>query len=119
MTTSNLPPSSMKDDTRLFFSNYGTDPVAFNSADVDAAITFFTSRGFEEDAAVNVAGLILLRAKADGTPIFKILDELKKIPIVQISNLVARLLNSNRVSTSVLGFKVDVQQSDQIRNIAP
>lgn len=122
MTTTNLPPQPVTDSaegTRLFFGNYGIQPTEFKSVDFDAALTFFTSRGFEEDAALNVAGLLLLQARFDNVPIFQILDQLKRLNEAQISNLVGQILNNNRVSTSVLGFKLDTPQTNIARNIAP
>lgn len=117
----NLPPKVIEDSaagTRLFFDTYGQAPLEFNATEVDAAVNFFKKKGFDNDASLVVATVILKQAKLDGTPIFKILDTLSDFNGLQLSALVSEVLNNNRVSTSTLGYKVVDQQSNVIRNIA-
>jgi hypothetical protein len=121
MTTTNLPAQQIEDSaagTKLFFNNYGEEPLEFNATDVDASVTFFTTRGFDQDAATVVATTILRQAKLDGTPIYKILDSLSGFEGLAISTLVGEILNNNRTPTSTLGFRTAPIKPNQTRNIA-
>jgi len=118
----NLPPRELNDSgaaTKIFFDQYGVKPTEYKSTEVDAAINFFKGAGFEDDAAT-VSGVTILRqAKAEGVSVFVILDSLKKFTSVQISTLVAEILNNNRVPTSALGFRTNVISNNKSREIAP
>ena len=51
----NLPPIESSTDsaakTKLFFDEYGQSPLEFSANDVEAAIGFFMTNGFDRDAA--------------------------------------------------------------------
>lgn len=107
--TTNLPPKNIDDSgvgTRLFFDSYGQQPLEFLANDVEASISFFELRGFDKDAATITAMTLLKQAKLENQPIFQVLDTLSGFTGLQISALVAEILNNNRPSTSTLGFKV-------------
>ena len=116
----NLPTELNKtiaENVKLFYDSTST-PLEFLSTDVDSAITFFQSRGFDKDAATITALTILKQAKIEGTPVYQILDTLKGFTSLQISSLVGEILNNNRPSTSTLGFKIAPATSEPItRNI--
>jgi hypothetical protein len=118
-----LPVESSQDSaagTKLYFDAYGKEPLEFQANDVSASIGFFQSRGFDNDAAISTAAVLLKQAKLDGVPIFKVLDTLKSFTGIQISTLVAEILNNNRPVSSTLGFKYnDVEKQNQTRNIVP
>ena len=118
----NLPPTSIDDSgigTRLFFDSYGQQPLEFLANDVEAAIAFFESRGFDKDAATVTGMTLLKQAKLENQPIFQVLDTLSGFNSLQISALVGEILNNNRPSTSTLGFKVSNAVSlPRSRNIA-
>jgi hypothetical protein len=117
----NLPPQPNTDSanaTKLFFDSYGQQPLEFNATDVDAAIGFFESKGFDRDAATITAVTLLKQAKIENQPVFQILDTLKGFNSLQISALVAEILNNNRPSTSTLGLRVvNANKKAQTRNI--
>jgi hypothetical protein len=116
----NLPRPVKEDSaefTKLFFDTYGQAPLEFNSVDVDACINFFVKRGFDQDAALSVATVILKQAKLEATPVGQILDSLTGFQEIQISALVSEILNNNRVPTSALGFKTVVDNRNIVRNI--
>ena len=116
----NLPITSKNDSaeaTKLFFDTYGQAPLEFNSVDVDAAVNFFSKRGFAEDAALSVSTVILKQAKLENIPVTQILDSLSGFQEIQISALVSEILNNNRVPTSILGFKTTVDNRNIVRNI--
>lgn len=116
----NLPIQSKDDSaagTKLFFDNYGEQPLEFNSTEVDSAVAFFEKRGFDKDAALIVSSTLLKQAKLDSTPIYKILDTLSGFDGLQLSSLVGEILNNNRSSISTLGFRTTPVTTNQIRNI--
>lgn len=108
MAAYNLPEKSKDDSaagTKIFFEAYGKLTEEFLAIDVDAAVSFFTAKGFIKEAAEITAMAILRQAKAEGVPTFSILDTLKDFDGVQLSELVAKIMNNNRTSISLLGFR--------------
>lgn len=122
MNRINLPSPDIADSaegSKVFFDNYGIPELEFNAVDVDAAVSFFRSRGFENDAALVTASVILKQAKVDRMPIKELLDTLKTFEGIQLSALIAEILNNNRTPISTLGFRQKSLKPDQIsRNIA-
>lgn len=118
----NLPLPEISDSaetSKVFFDTYGTPEIEFNAVDVDAAVGFFTSRGFENEAALVTASVILKQAKIDRMPVKELLDTLKTFEGIQLSALVAEILNNNRTPISTLGFRQKSVRPDQIsRNIS-
>lgn len=116
----NLPSKTIQDSaagTKLFFDSYGSVPVEFASTDIDAVIGYFTEKGFAKESAITSGIVLLKQAKLDGRPIFEILDSLKGFSDLQLSALVATILNNNRKPSSVLGFKNgSIARLDQTRN---
>jgi hypothetical protein len=121
--STNLPLPDIQDSaeaTKLYFDQYGEDPLEFSANDVSSAIAFFESRGFTGDAGIATASAILRQAKIEQVPVFKIIDTLKGFDSVQLSALVASILNNNRKSISSLGYRVtNVTKIDASRNIDP
>jgi len=94
-------------NTQLYFDTYFTESINFNDNELNAVEGFFLSRGFEKTAAKAVSITLLNQAKTDGIKIFKLLDTLKATDNLQLSYVVAEVLNYNRKRTSVVGFKKD------------
>ena len=119
----NLPSPNKQDSaeaTRLYFNRYGTGPVEFLANEVSATVAFFESKGFDRDAALSSASVILDQAKADGVSVFEILDTLTTFDQIGLSGLVSEILNNNRPASSSLGYKdPNVSVSTESRNIAP
>lgn len=120
--STNLP-NQIKDDsaagTKMFFDSYGQEPLEFNASEVDAAYSFFTAKGFSEEASLTVSSVLLKQAKLDGSPIFEILDTISGYDTASLSRLVGEILNNNRIKTSTLGFRTDPVNPEQItRNIS-
>ena len=122
MSFTNLPSVTIEDsaaNTKLFFDIYGREPLQYNVNDAEAAIGFFTNRGFDSDAAIITASTLLKQAKLDNVPIFQLLDTLSGLSGVELNFLIAEILNNNRPSTSTLGFRNQtLVKTNQIRNIA-
>lgn len=118
----NLPAPTTTDSasaTKLFFDEYGQAPLEFAANEVEAAIGFFQSNGFDRDAAEITAAVILRQAKLEGVPAFQIIDQLKFLDGLKLSALVGEILNNNRPSSSALGFKMaNADDELKTRNIA-
>ena len=123
MSTINLPTVTKTDSaasTKLFFDTYGVKPLEFSANEVEAAVGFFKSKGFESEAALTTGITILRQARIDGVPVFEIIDTLKELNGVQLSAVVAQILNKYRSNASTLGFRVlNVVKINQTRNILP
>ena len=118
---SNIPHSgsaSSSDSTIEFFNNYYDRPIDVDNNVLISAKSFFEKRGFGKSAAETVAGIVLSQAKKDNLNPLQILDTLANLDNVQISGLVAEILNYNRFKTSNLGIFIKPLPSDEVqRNI--
>jgi len=106
-TYNNIPQEKVTDSalaTVQMFNQYGSPVVALDAATIDAAVGFFTSRGFDKNSAESIAYIIMKQAKLDGYKPFQIIDTLGGLDNVQISALVTELLNYNRYKSSSLGM---------------
>ena len=119
--STNLPRLETSDSaeaTKLFFDTYGIAPLEFRAVDVDATITFFKGKGFDDDAAISTASVLLKQAKLDNVEINKLIDTLVGFNDLQISSLVGEIMNNNRIATSTLGYRSDPKKSNSIsRNV--
>ena len=106
MAKSDNTPETTKELTRQFFDNYYNQQIPYKASEVDAAIGYFLKRGFDKVAAVNTASILLQQASIDGLTVFQLIDTLKGINDVQLSNVVAQILNLNRSKTSTVGYRV-------------
>lgn len=117
----NIAPAQNADSAQQvknFFDKYFVEPISLPAGEVDAVIGFFEKRKFEKAAAVSVATILLQQAKLDNVDVFALLDTLKGITDIQLSNVVTEILNVNRSKISTLGFKVDNNQNQfEKRNI--
>jgi hypothetical protein len=116
----NLPPQQLNDSgaaTRLFFDRYGVKPEEFKAVEVDATIAFFEGSGFSRDASVVSAITLLKQSKRESVDIFETLDRLKKLPGLKLTQVVAEILNTNRVPTSALGFRTATTSDLKAREI--
>ena len=121
-TQTNLPAKQIADSaakTKLFFDTYGEDPLSYVPAEVDASAAFFVKKGFGEEAASTAAAVLLKQAKLENLPIYKILDDIRELDSVDLSALVAEILNNNRSSTSTLGFRQQIEDVSKQRNVLP
>jgi hypothetical protein len=90
----------------------------FKQNDIDAAIGFFVKRGFDRVASEDISYIILKQSVIDGVPSQSILDSLSKSSDVELSQLLALVINSNRYKTSKLGLRnQQISNSLVTRNI--
>lgn len=120
-TFNNLPKektSSNSDLTVQVFDQYYQTPIALNSSELTMMTGFFEKRGFDVVSAESTALVILQQAKKDGFSAMQVLDSLGELAPVEISALVAEILNYNRFKTSSLGTSQNYAPSDEVvRNI--
>ena len=118
--TSNIPTTNTDSaqPVKTFFDKYFVEPISLPAGEIDAVIGFFEKRNFDKTAAVNVSTILLQQAKLDNVNVFQLLDTLKGLTDLQLSNIVAEILNVNRSKISTLGFKINNTQNQfEKRNI--
>lgn len=94
------------EETTEFFDKYYSKNVAYKASDVDAVIGYFLKRNFDQPAAINTAIILIEQAALSNIPVFSLIDTLKGLTDVQLSNIVAQILNYNRENTSAIGYKI-------------
>ena len=100
----NISKRSDKDVT-LFFDKYYEKPISLTDNDLSSVLGFFESRGFDKSAALSVSTVLLNQAKTDGVNIHTLLKSLEGLEELQLSAVIAEILNYNRKRTSAVGFK--------------
>jgi len=93
-------------ETSEYFNKYYSKNVAYKAVDVDAVIVYFLKRGFDKPAAINTALILLEQSSLNKIPIFKLIDTLSGLSDIQLSNVVAQILNNYRENTSAIGYKI-------------
>jgi len=117
--STNIPvQATANTDVRSFFDNYFKSVVSFPAAEIDATIGFFLKRGFDQVGAGSISITLLNQARAESVSVFTLLDTLKSLTDVQLSQIVAQVLNSSREKTSLLGYRIQpVTDTYESRNI--
>ena len=121
MSNSLPPANSQSSDKKVtqVFDNYFNQKLSFPSNEVDAVVAFFEKRGFEKSSAIATSTALLNQAKIDNVKVFTLLDTLIGFNEVQLSAVVAEILNYSRLRTSVLGYKIQGStEKVERRNIA-
>ena len=115
----NLPTiPSTTNATVQAFDAYYSKPLELDATIYTAMKSFFTSKGFEENAADNIAVLIIKESKINGLTPMKVVDSLRGFDTVEISTLVNEIINYNRFKTSFLGYATSFSTNPIIsRNI--
>lgn len=119
---SNLPQNLINidssDEVKTFFDMYFTQQLSFPAAEIDAVIGFFRKRGFDELSSNSTATILMQQAKLDGVNVFTLLETLGSLQDLQLSAVVAEVLNYNRQKISTLGYrKEDPSDLLEKRNI--
>ena len=114
----NLPSQKTNIKTKQEFQGYqnlkpSTDPSVYN-----AMVGFFTSRGFDSSSAELITETIMFQARTDGYSSQQIIDSMKSLNSLEISSIVAEILNYNRFKSSSLGYRPEYQSNPEVsRNI--
>jgi hypothetical protein len=115
----NLPSKSTADTAIVqAFDAYTNQPLEIDASTLDGMRGFFTGKGFDATAAESVSVTIIKQAKKDGYNPMQILDSLKGLDSVELSALVAEIINYNRFKTSFLGYALAFSANQEVaRNI--
>lgn len=114
----NLPDITTKNKTVQEFEGFqniksSTDPSVYSTM-----IGFFTSRGFDVVASELITEVVMTQAKTDGYSPMQILDSMKSLNDVELSGIMAEILNFNRYKSSSLGYLPPIIPNSEItRNI--
>jgi hypothetical protein len=100
----NLPTNP--DDVKQFFDKFFEHEVTFPSNQIDAVVGFFLKNEFDLESARSTSIVLLNQARLDNVNVFDLIDSLKKLNSIQLSQVVAQILNSYREKTSLLGYRV-------------
>ena len=106
---SNLPLQQSTDsagDVKKFFDKFFVHEVSFPSNQIDAVVGFFLKRGFDTESARSTAIVLLNQARVDNVNVFQLVDTLKTLTDVQLSQVVAQVLNAYREKISLLGYRI-------------
>jgi len=115
---SNLGVTQSDDSLIQFLSGLEQDRTELNGAQYDAVTAFFVNKGYDQEASKSIAYILMKQAKIDGANVFTVIDTLEGSTDLELSQLVAEILNAYRYKTSVLGYKNDrTTQSHVTRNI--
>jgi hypothetical protein len=106
---SNLPPSSQPNSSSVdsmvqAFNNFYAVPVELSSTVLNAMVGFFENKGFDVTTAQSIALVIMTQAHRDNFNPMTVLDSLKGVGNLELSNLATQILNYNRSKTSFLGM---------------
>lgn len=105
---SNLPPSNLSsnDEVKQFFDKFFVHQVSFPSNQIDAVVGFFLKHGFDIESSRSTAIVLLNQARVDNVNVFELIDTLKGLTDVQLSQVVAQVLNAYREKVSLLGYRI-------------
>ncbi len=119
--SSNLPMTQVTDSStnvKQFFDNFFNHQVTFPSNQIDATVGFFLKRDFDLESARSTAIVLLNQARIDNVNVFELLDTMKSLTNVNLSQIVAQVLNASREKTSLLGYRIaPIVNKYEARNI--
>lgn len=121
MTTGNLPIQQGVDsaqEVKQFFDKFFVHKISFPSNQIDAVVGFFLKRGFDTESSRSTAIVLLNQARVDNVNVFELIDTLKTLTDVQLSQVVAQVLNAYREKISLLGYRIaQLADNYESRNI--
>jgi hypothetical protein len=107
MIYSNLPSKtasgSSSDLTNKNLNQYNDVPIQLNNETLTAMKGLLSSKGFSAESAENISITIMIQAKRDNFNPMNVLDSMRGLGEIEMSQLVSEILNFNRFKTSVLG----------------
>lgn len=105
----NLPQTTGIDsaqEVKQFFDKFFVHKVSFPTNQIDAVVGFFLKRGFDLESARSTSIVLLNQARVDSVNVFELIDTLKTLTDVQLSQVVAQVLNAYREKVSLLGYRI-------------
>lgn len=120
MASNNLPQHTNDSgvEVKQFFDKFYQHQVSFPANQIDAVVGFFLKHGFDTESSRSVAIVLLNQARIDQVNVFELVDTLKGLTDVQLSQVVAQVLNAYREKVSLLGYRIAPLVDDyESRNI--
>jgi hypothetical protein len=118
---SNLPSVQFTDsssEVKQFYDNFFNHEITFPSNQIDATVGFFLKREFDLESARATSIVLLNQARIDNVNVFELIDSLKTLTDIQLSQIVAQVLNASREKTSLLGYRIaSIENTYETRNI--
>jgi hypothetical protein len=100
------------------FDAYYTNPLELKASTLNGMTGFFESKGFDKSSAETMSVAIIKQAKQDSANPMEVLDTLSGLDKVEISSVVAEVLNYNRYKTSFLGYAQEFTPVEEVhRNV--
>lgn len=124
MIYTNLPSketgNSSSDLANKQLTQYNDVPVQLDNETLTAMKGLLSNKGFSEESAENISITIMIQAKRDNFNPMIVLDSMRSLGQIELSQFVSEILNFNRYKTSVLGSVQKITPVDFIkRNILP
>lgn len=114
------PTSSASDLSNKQLSQYNDVPVQLDNETLTAMKGLLSSKGFSEESAENISITIMMQARRDNFNPMNVLDSMRSLGQIEMSQFVSEILNFNRYKTSVLGSVQAVTPVEYVkRNILP
>jgi hypothetical protein len=111
---------SSSDLSNRRLSTYNDIDVQLDNETLTAMKGVLSSNGFSEESAENISIIIMMQAKRDNFNPMNVLDTMRVLGTIELSQFVSEILNFNRYKTSVLGSVQAVTSVDNVkRNILP
>lgn len=108
--SSNLPKTQNQNDSsaevKQFFDKFYVHKVSFPADQIDAVVGFFLKNGFDIESAKSTAIVLLNQSRIDNINVFQLVDTLETLTDVQLSQVVAQVLNAYREKISLLGYRI-------------
>lgn len=105
-------------EVKQFFDKFFVNEISFPSNQIDAVLGFFLKHGFDIESSRSTAIVLLNQAYVDNVNVFQLIDTLKTLTDVQLSQVVAQILNAYREKTSLLGYRIaPLTTTYEVRNI--
>lgn len=103
----NLPVTKLdKDKTTTYFNNLYTPSKSISTGKYDTIISYFQQRTGSIDTAKIMTQAVIDTAEAQRLDPLEVLNQFKVAPTDELSIILALYLNSSRINTSLLGYKV-------------
>jgi hypothetical protein len=100
------------------FDAYVNNPLEIKVSTINGMTGFFESKGFDKLSAETVSVAIIKQSKQDGVNPMELLDTLSGLNQVEISAVIAEILNYNRYKTSFLGYAREFSPVEEVhRNV--
>lgn len=100
------------------FNRNTTEKVPINANEFSALVGFFNKRGFSKSSATEIASILIGQAQLQNIPVFQLVDTLKGLDDVKLSDVITQLINLNRSKASSIGYVINnTPNPTETRNI--